>query len=84
MVPSTNSFGATVKFRGIGQGNGMVVAGEEPLSAHPIKRRVALEVALVAAHNAQVQITDVTLQPLGRLEPLRAEHAPKNVNHVLW
>ena len=83
MVPSTHSLSATVKVREIGQGNGMVVAGEEPLSAHPIKRGVALEVALVAAHDAQVQIADVTLQPLGRLEPLRAEHAPKNVNHVL-
>ena len=61
----------------------MVVAGEEPLSAHPIEWGVALEVALVAAHDAQVQIADVTLQPLGRPVPLRAERAPKNVNHVL-
>ena len=83
MVPSTNSLGATGKFREIGQGYGMVVAGKEPLSAHPIEWGVALEVALVAAHNAQVQIADVTLQPLGRPVPLGAKRAPENVNHVL-
>ena len=83
MVPSTNSLGATGKFREIGQGYGVVVAGKELFSAHPVKWGVALEVALVAAHNAQVQIADVTLQPLGRPVPLGAERAPENVNHVL-
>ena len=51
---------------------------EQIAPVYLIKRRVALEVALGAAHNAQVQMADVTFQPPSRVLPSPAERASKH------
>ena len=55
---------------------------KEIAPAYLIKRRVALEVALGAAHDAQVQVADVTFQPPNRGLPNPTKWASINVSVV--
>ena len=55
---------------------------EQIAPVYLIKRRVALEVALGAAHDAQVQVADVTFQPPSRGLPNPTKWASINVSVV--